>query len=302
MFNTIIVGVDGREGGRDALALADRVAQIFGGHLVAVHAYRHDYFIGRGADPDFEAAMHEAAMKTLGTELAHAGVAAHPVAVSDDSAGRALHRATAREHGDLIVVGSAHHGRIGRVLAGDVTAGTLHGAPCPVVVAPAGYANRRDELETIGVGFDGSPQSRAAVDVARAIAETAGARLRVIDVVVPPEPGGPFPAYRPDWTEHARVKREEAEKRLEALLAELGEIATGDVAFGDPARELASEGNHLDLLITGARGYGPTRRLMLGSTSHKLVHEAPCPVLVLTRTAVDESDDAEARQAHSRAS
>jgi hypothetical protein len=32
---------------------------------------------------------------------------------------------------------------------------------------------------------------------------------------------------------------------------------------------------------------------MLGSTSHKLVHEAPCPVLVLTRTAMEHGDDAE---------
>jgi hypothetical protein len=30
---------------------------------------------------------------------------------------------------------------------------------------------------------------------------------------------------------------------------------------------------------------------MLGSTSSKLVHEAPCPVLVLTRTAVHEHEE-----------
>jgi nucleotide-binding universal stress UspA family protein len=108
--------------------------------------------------------------------------------------------------------------------------------------------------------------------------------------VVSPEVGGPFPAYRPDWTEHARIRREEAEERLAAVLAELGDVATGDVAFGNPARELAFEGNHLDLLVTGSRGYGPVRRLMLGSTSSKLVHEAPCPVLVLARTAVHEHE------------
>jgi nucleotide-binding universal stress UspA family protein len=291
VFNTIIVGVDAREGGRDALALADRLAQVFGGHLIAVHAYPYDYYISRGSS-DFEAAIHKAAMETLESELQRAGVTALPIASAQDSPGHALHRAAEDNQADLIVVGSAHRGRIGRVLAGDVTAGTLHGAPCPVLVAPRGYAEHGGELKTIGVGFDGSPESRAALDLARTIAEAAGARLRVIDVVVPTEPTGPFAGDRSDWTEHARIKREAAEERLEAVLAELGDIAGGDIAFGDPARELSHEGHYLDLLITGSRGYGPVRRLMLGSTSSKLVHDAPCPVLVLARTTHDEAEDA----------
>lgn len=290
MFNTIIVGVDARDGGRDALALADRLARTFGGHLIAVHAHSCEYLISRGNEEDFPA-MHASATKMLATELERAGVTARAIVMADDSPGHALHLAAERHHGDLIVVGSAHRGRIGRVFAGDVTAGTLYGAPCPVLVAPRGYAQHGGELHTIGVGFDGSVESRAALALARSVAEGAGARLRVIEVVVPPEPGGPFPAYRPDWTEHARIRREEAEERLEAVLGDLGELATGDVAFGDPARELAYEGNHLDLLITGSRGYGPIRRVMLGSTSHKLVHEAPCPVLVLARTAEDEAEE-----------
>jgi nucleotide-binding universal stress UspA family protein len=302
MFGTIIAGVDAREGGRDALALAARLAQIFGSELVAVHAYPYDYYVSSGATADFEAVMQDAAEETLNTELERAGVTADPVAVSDESPGRALHRIAARRGADLIVVGSAHRGRIGRVLAGDVTAGTLHGAPCPVLVAPRGYREHAGELETIGVGYDGSPEARAALELARDLAKAAGARLRVIDVVVPPEPGGPFPAYRPDWTEHARIRREEAEERVEAVLADLGDVATGDIAFGDPARELAYEANHLDLLVTGSRGYGPVRRLMLGSTSAKLVHEAPCPVMVLTRTAVHEDDEVDASwRVHSHA-
>jgi nucleotide-binding universal stress UspA family protein len=293
MFSTIVVGVDARDGGRDALALADRLARTVGGELIAVHAYPYDYYVSRGANGDFEAVMLRAAHETLDDELERAGVTATPIAMPDDSPARALHRTAARRGGELIVVGSSHRGRLGRVLAGDVTAGTLHGAPCPVLVAPRGYADHGGELQTIGVGYDGSPEADAALDLAHEIAKASGAQLRVIDVVVPPEPGGPFPAYRPDWPEHARIRREEAEERLAAVLAELGDIATGDVAFGDPARELAFEGNHLDLLVTGSRGYGPVRRLVLGSTSSKLVHEAPCPVLVLTRTAVHEHDEAD---------
>jgi ABC-type sugar transport system substrate-binding protein len=51
VFNKIIVGVDGREGGRDAVALAARLASLFGGELVAVHAYPYELFSSRGRPP-----------------------------------------------------------------------------------------------------------------------------------------------------------------------------------------------------------------------------------------------------------
>jgi nucleotide-binding universal stress UspA family protein len=294
MFKTIIVGVDGREGGQDALALAASLQRVFASDLVAVHAFPLDYYRGRGADVAYEKILNDRAQRLARDEVERSGVSASPFAVADGSPGRALHRAATARDAELIVVGSAHRGRVGRVLAGDVTAGTLHGAPCPVLVAPRGHGEHGGELRTIGVGFDGSPESRAALELAHQLATAVGARLRVIDVVVPPDPGGPFPAYRPDWAEHAQIRREEAEDRLAAVLADLGEIATGALPFGDPARELAFAAEELDLLVTGSRGYGPIRRLMLGSTSTKLVHEAPCPVLVLTRGAQHDAEVAEA--------
>jgi nucleotide-binding universal stress UspA family protein len=145
-------------------------------------------------------------------------------------------------------------------------------------------------LRTIGVGFDGSPESRTALELAHRMAEAGGARLRLICVVVPPDPGGPAQ----DWAEHAHKRRAEAEERLAAALADVGEIATGAVPVDAPARELADAAHDLDLLVTGSRGYGPIRRLMLGSTSSKLVHEAPCPVLVLTRGEQHDGPVAEA--------
>jgi nucleotide-binding universal stress UspA family protein len=297
MFNRIIVGVDGREGGRDALALAARLARLFGGDLVAVHAYPYDIFARRGATSDLDGIVQGDAHDTIAGELERVGVEAQAVAMPDASPGRALQLAAKRHHGDLIVVGSAHHGPIGRVLAGDVTMGTLHGARCPVVVAPRDYAERGTDVQAIGVGFDGSPEARAAVELARALAVAASASLRVIRVLAPGAPGGSAFTYRPDWAEREQERRDEAQEELDAVLAELGEIATGGVVVGNPATALAYAGNDLDLLVTGSRGYGPARRLMLGSTSTRLVHAAPCPVLVLTRGADADTDDAGAAAA-----
>jgi nucleotide-binding universal stress UspA family protein len=192
-------------------------------------------------------------------------------------------------HGaDLIVVGSDHHGPVGRVLAGDVTAGTLHGACCPVVVAPVGYAQDGKRIETIGVGYDGSPESYRAARLAHALAAATGASLRVIFVLASSVPGGATWADESEWHEHAEAERERAQRMLAELVAELGMITGGEVVVGDPVTELCYAAQDLDLLVTGSRDYGPLRRVMLGSTSSKLVRRAPCPVLVLTRTAVED--------------
>jgi nucleotide-binding universal stress UspA family protein len=298
MFKTIVVGIDGRQGGRDALALAGSLQRVFASEIVAVHAFALDDNIGRGADGEYERVIHDRAVEVARGEVERTGVSARPFVVADRSPGRALHHAATAHEAGLIVVGSAHRGRVGRVLAGDVSAGTLHGAPCPVLVAPRGYGEHGGELSTIGVGFDGSPESRAALEFGHRIAEAVGARLRVICVVVAPDPGGPAQ----EWAERAHRRRAEAEERLAAALADLGEIASGALPVGDPARELADEAHDLDLLVTGSRGYGPVRRLMLGSTSTKLVHEAPCPVLVLTRGVQREAEDARPAEAVAPAS
>src|SRR5689334_6875838 len=81
VFNTIIVGVDGAEGGRDALLLADRLRRVFGGELVAVHAYSFDFFVNRDVTPDFENTLHANATDLVLEELDRTGVQAHAVAM-----------------------------------------------------------------------------------------------------------------------------------------------------------------------------------------------------------------------------
>ena len=39
MFTTILIGVDDRQGGRDALTLAQSLSDLGGGDLLAVHVY-----------------------------------------------------------------------------------------------------------------------------------------------------------------------------------------------------------------------------------------------------------------------
>ncbi|MET0511863.1 MAG: universal stress protein [Thermoleophilaceae bacterium] len=53
-----------------------------------------------------------------------------------------------------------------------------------------------------------------------------------------------------------------------------------------PGQQLADEASvAVALMVVGSRGYGPMQRVLLGSVSTSLMHSAPCPVMVVPRTA-----------------
>lgn len=53
------------------------------------------------------------------------------------------------------------------------------------------------------------------------------------------------------------------------------------VSEGDPASTLLDAAEGADMLVVGSRGRGGFVGLLLGSVSHKVIHHAPCPVLVV---------------------
>jgi nucleotide-binding universal stress UspA family protein len=285
IFNRIVVGVDGRDGGQDALVLAGTLQRAGGGEIVAVYVYPYDRSVTvEGAD-ESEAALTQELQATLEHEVAKAGVRARSVVMEDPSAARALQTYAEVEHADLIVVGAPHRQGADRVLGGDVAAGTLHGAPCAVAVAPPGYRDRPAPLRTIGAGFDDTPEARSALALARRIALAADATVRAYTVVSRGLAVRPPPAGYVEWWGVKNAARERARKTLRAALAEIGDDSAGYPIAGNPADELARRSGHLDLLVLGSRSHGPVRRLLLGSTSRRLVREARCPLLVLPRGA-----------------
>jgi hypothetical protein len=56
------------------------------------------------------------------------------------------------------------------------------------------------------------------------------------------------------------------------------------VPTGLVREELDKLAAEVDLLVSGSRSWGPIRRTVLGSISDRLIHHAPCPVLVVPRT------------------
>jgi nucleotide-binding universal stress UspA family protein len=181
---------------------------------------------------------------------------------------------------DLIVVGSPHRGTFGRTLIGSVAESLLHGAPCAVVVAPRGYAaERHDPFLRVAVGYDGTPESKAALKRAEALATQTNATLEMVTVVAPP-------VAMPGMIGYIPVDPPEPDKILNEAIhsVDSGLAVTGRRLDGPPARTLAEAcEDGVDLLVAGSRRYGPVTRVLLGSVSTQLIHLASCPVLVVPR-------------------
>jgi nucleotide-binding universal stress UspA family protein len=285
-FTKVVVGDDGQDGGADALALARALAP--DAELVLVTTYPWDPTPSRAQQPAYGALLHDDAVAALERRREQAGLpaGARAVAIADASPGRALHHVATDEEADLVVVGSARHGAVGRLLLGSVGRAVLYGAPCPVAVAPRGFADRAAAPSRIGVAFDGGAEARRALDVALDVARDLGAAVTIRQVVAAdllPAVAG-YPVV--NVAEFSRDLLDNARSRLDALVAELpdaGVEVTADAVLGTTAERLAELSDETDLLVTGSRGYGPLRRVMLGSTADRLIHRAPCPVLVVPR-------------------
>jgi nucleotide-binding universal stress UspA family protein len=285
MFGKVLVGVDGRPGGRDAIALATQLMEP-GAHLTLARVYGGNLLCSSGAAPALAAGRKESE-QLLARERADASLDVELATYAAPSVGRGLHELAERHSADLLVVGSCHRGMLGRVLLGDDTLAALNGAPCAIAIAPNGYAEMPHGLGNVGIGYDASPESHQALAAARALAERHGSTIRALSVVslqsIPY--GEPIPV---GWPQIAAGLVDDELKRFHDV-----DDVVGDATYGEPSEELARFGDELDLLIVGSRGYGPIGRLFNGSTSNYLARRARCPLLVLPRTAAAGDEPAD---------
>ena len=182
-----VVGHDGTERGDDAVALARRLSALYDAELLAVHVIgmppTRDRFTGPVLDRLEDAAGVVLARARRGLEDTP-GPAPRAVHASSPAAG--LQAVCDAEGAGLVTVGPGHRGPIGRVLAGTTAERLLSGAPCPVALAPRGYAEAVESFERVVAGYDGSEESGLALQVAAELASLAGVRLRIVAVAEPP--------------------------------------------------------------------------------------------------------------------
>ena len=283
MEHVIVTGYDGSTGARDAVRLGAQLAAATGRELALVCVASAPGTSPAG-DPDAAPARAQA---MLDAAPVAADVERHLVA--EESVARGLRRFAETAVASAIVVGCPDRTRTGRIETGTVAERLLHGSPCAVALAPRGYADRVDGgFRRIMVAYAPSDESRAALRTAAGLARTAGATVRVVSVI------GRAPAASGERASDDAAAREMLTSDLDRSLRALASSVAveGRVLDGDPVESLLAQADGwADLIVTGSRGYGPTRGVLLGSVSSALLGRAEVPVIVTPRGAEEELDE-----------
>ena len=183
----LIVGVDGADRARDAIALGRQLATGLPGGIEAVYIHPLEeldsLMTGRRLQEIEETVAEDGAAKlsevqALATPLGIEGVRMRRAA----SPAEGLHAEMSERDTSIVVIGSSKRSGLGKLLPGGTAERLLSASPAAVAIAPNGYADRETSRDVVGVGFDESPESRLAVEWAADIAGRSGSSLRLLAV------------------------------------------------------------------------------------------------------------------------
>jgi nucleotide-binding universal stress UspA family protein len=134
-------------------------------------------------------------------------------------------------------------------------------------------------MAIVVVGYDGSDSAKRALERAAAVAGP-GATVTVVMAVSPGLKGSTvLGSLGADAVREANVALEAARSELSAKGVNV-ETVEGEGSPADVIIETARE-RQADLIVVGTRGSSAAKRLVLGSVSTRVVHFAPCDVLVV---------------------
>jgi len=282
-WQPIVAGVDGSPESFRAASLASRIARAADTRCILVYAVPEVWVPGGLAPPVNSPDIFDTLVSDLRHQLGAELGAEIPVAVREALLARAgrpgvVLDEVAREFGaSLIVVGGRRHGALARGLGGSTAHHLVRTAARPVLVVEAsGRAPRR-----VLVATELSTAAAPTLSAAARYAELLDARLRVVHVVEPAK----FPTVVPlslDMAEFEERSREEFER---LVATELPQVTPDDrvVRRGRADEEIAEEAAawQADVTVVGSHGRGWIDRLLIGSTTERLLNRLPTSLLVV---------------------
>lgn len=150
------------------------------------------------------------------------------------------------------------------------------------------------KISRILLPTDFSQSAKCAESYAMMLADSLGAELHLLNVVVPPLP---FPGPESSWTLPETVvpsmiegAEKEMEVRAAAIILRSGGRIVSSVETGYPVEAIIdyTKKHQIDFIVIGTHGHRGLSRLLLGSVAEKIVRLSPCPVLTVHEP-VDES-------------
>jgi len=166
---------------------------------------------------------------------------------------------------DMIVIGRRGRKGLMKVLMGEVASKVIAHAPCKVLVVPRAA---KIEYKTILAATDGSDHANAALTEAIAIAKRCGSHLIALSAM------------------RDETEREEAAAlsgRAVEMAQQEGVSAEAVTPVGrsfDVIVETAG-GRGVDLIVMGTYGKTGLRKILMGSSTEKVIGKAGCAVLVV---------------------
>jgi nucleotide-binding universal stress UspA family protein len=196
------------------------------------------------------------------------------------------------EEKDADLVISATHGRSGlkRLIVGSVTERLMRTLHCPLMVVRGPkhdlsiLSGQRINFHKILVGCDFSENSRLAFQYGLSLAQEFQSELHLIHVKEPAV-----------YTDLLKTSVDLEETLYQALNEKIREklkkmipkeashwcMPKVDILEGKPNEELVgyAQENQISLIVLGVRGQGLVERMFVGSTTDRVIRQAPCPVL-----------------------
>lgn len=292
MTGRIVVGYTATDTGADAVALGARLAAATGAPLDLVLVLPgEDRSVITPPDASYDRYLQGQAEAWLAEASASipGAVATRTHVRFGDSFAEGLIAAAHELEASLIVVGAANGGLRGRHRLGTVANELLHSSDVPVVLAPEG--SRRVQVSgvtriTAAVGT--RPGAEALLDESIALAVATGAELRLLSLVSVDLPASvDTGVIRIAGAAHADdVLGKVLEALPDSVQADVV-VARGD-SIEDAVAHLSWEPG--ELAVVGSSRLAQPRRLFLGSTAAKMLHELPVPMVVVPRTRGDKSE------------
>jgi nucleotide-binding universal stress UspA family protein len=185
---------------------------------------------------------------------------------------------------DLIVLGCHGRGAVGRLLLGSQAEQVLRRAHCPVlIVGPNVHASVFPSFENVLCASDFGNASRAAIDLACAVADQFRSQLTLLHIIEPREEHLRF------VDETAAIAREELVSMLpeNAHLKSAAHVVVESGKAPEGILDLAAR-SAADLIVIGARqpDFSATATTHFGTTTiGKMITQAKCPVLTMRAAA-----------------
>jgi nucleotide-binding universal stress UspA family protein len=181
----------------------------------------------------------------------------------------------------LLVIGSNKTGLLAGAVYGTLPLRLAAHAHCPVIVVPATWEPRSGPVV---VGIESDPAATDALDWAAGEAVRLGRDLRIVHAWSIPMTVAtdlvalvPFDALRDAYAEALASAAQRVRDRHPGLaVVEILENGPAAPVLVDAAREA-------ELLVVGTHGRGSVGSLILGSVSHDVLLNLPCPVAVIPR-------------------